>query len=151
MLELRLEHLVEGGELVSRFGWRRHPMGGGGVHHDGIDIKAPHGALVRAAAPGTIVEVARGREFGRFVRIRHAGQFETVYAHLSAVPRGLRMGQAVTADDVIGFVGSTGRSTGPHLHFEVRRSGHAVDPLTGEPRRPATPAKTKKKAPSGDL
>jgi murein DD-endopeptidase MepM/ murein hydrolase activator NlpD len=134
-LELRLDRLVAGGELVSGFGWRRHPMGGGGAHHDGIDIKAPRGAPVRAAAPGTVAEIAWGSNFGRYVRLRHGDQAETVYAHLSRVPKSLKVGQRVGDDDVIGFVGSTGRSTGPHLHFEVRQNGRPIDPLTGTPRR----------------
>ena len=135
-VELCLARMVEGGEFVSTFGWRRHPMGGGGAHHDGIDIKARRGTAVRAAAEGRVVQVGWGRDFGRYVLIRHEGSFETVYAHLGRVPKTLRAGATVTPDDVIGYVGSTGRSTGPHLHFEVRRDGKPIDPITGNPARP---------------
>lgn len=134
-LELRLARMVMRGEFVSGFGWRRHPMGGGGAHHDGIDIKAPRGAPVRAAAAGIVVHIGWGRAFGRYVRVRHGDDLETLYAHLARVPKSLKAGHRVTPEDVIGFVGSTGRSTGPHLHFEVRRDGKPLDPLTGEPRR----------------
>ena len=135
-LELRLADIVEGGVLVSGFGWRReHPMGGGGAPHAGIDIRAPRGAPVRAAARGTVVEIAWGYDFGRFVRIRHSPRLDTVYAHMTRVTRSLRVGDTVTPDDVIGQVGSTGKSTGPHLHFEVRRSGTPIDPLNLRPSR----------------
>ncbi len=141
-VELRLQEVVEGGTLVSGFGWRReHPMGGGGASHAGIDIKAPRGAPVRAAAIGTVVEVAWGPDFGRFVRIRHSSRLETIYAHLTRITRPLKIGDAVTPDDIIGQVGSTGKSTGPHLHFEVRRNGAPIDPLgVKPPSRKAKPA-----------
>lgn len=140
-LELCLERLVEGGELVSGFGWRRHPMGGGGAHHDGIDVKAPRGTPVRAAWAGTVTRIGWGENFGRFVQIRHGDNLQTVYAHLARVPKTLAVGQGVTEHDVIGFVGSSGRSTGPHLHFEVHREGKPVDPTTGEARRPPKKAR----------
>jgi murein DD-endopeptidase MepM/ murein hydrolase activator NlpD len=128
--DLRLANVVEGGQLVSGFGWRNHhPMGGGGASHAGIDIKAPRGTPVRAAAPGTVVEISWGADFGRFVRLRHSDRLETVYAHLTRVIKPLKVGDQVTPDDIIGHVGSTGRSTGPHLHLEVRRNGKPIDPL----------------------
>ncbi len=139
-LDLRLAGMVEGGVLVSGFGWRReHPMGGGGASHAGIDVRASRGAAVRAAAPGTVAEISWGADFGRFVRIRHSDRLETVYAHLTRVTKPLKVGDEVTPDDVIGHVGSTGKSTGPHLHFEVRRAGKPVDPLGVKP----PPRKTK--------
>jgi murein DD-endopeptidase MepM/ murein hydrolase activator NlpD len=141
-LDLRLAAVVEGGQLVSGFGWRdRHPMGGGGASHAGIDIKAPRGTPVRAAAPGTIVEISWGSDFGRFVRLKHGERLETVYAHLTRVTKPLKIGDEVTPEDIIGYVGSTGRSTGPHLHLEVRRNGKPIDPL-GIKRTRATKARS---------
>jgi murein DD-endopeptidase MepM/ murein hydrolase activator NlpD len=142
-LDLRLAGVVEGGELVSRFGMRKHPMGGGGASHAGIDIKAPRNSPVRPAADGVVVERAWGPDFGRFVRIRHGDRMETVYAHLTRFTKPLEIGQVVTVDDVIGYVGSTGRSTGPHVHFEVRRVGKPIDPLNTKPASVKPERKTK--------
>lgn len=127
---MRLNAMVDGGRLVSGFGWRGgNAMGGRGAYHEGIDIAAPRGTPVRAAAAGTIAEVGRDRGYGRYVRIRHSERIETLYAHLSRSSSAAEIGRRVTPDDVIGYVGSSGRSTGPHLHFEVRRAGSPVDPL----------------------
>lgn len=146
-LDLRLAGVVEGGQLVSRFGMRNHPKGGGGVSHAGIDIKAPRGSPVRPAAAGVVVERSWGADFGRYVRIRHSDRMETVYAHLTRFAKPLEIGQAVTMDDIIGYLGSTGRSTGPHVHFEVRRAGKPIDPLLkpvrAKPERRSKPAGTK--------
>lgn len=129
-LDLRLATVVEGGQLASGFGWRsHHPMGGGGASHAGIDIKAPRGTPVRAAGPGTVAEISWGSDFGRFVRLKHGERLETIYAHLTRVAKPLKVGDTVTPDDIIGYVGSTGRSTGPHVHLEVRRGGTPIDPL----------------------
>lgn len=126
---LRLEALVDGGRLVSGVGWRGNRMGGGGAYHEGLDISAPRGAPVRPAAGGTVAELGRDRGYGRFIRIRHGYGLETFYAHLSRFGRDIAVGSQVTTGDVIGYVGSTGRSSGPHLHFEVRRFGRPIDPL----------------------
>jgi murein DD-endopeptidase MepM/ murein hydrolase activator NlpD len=128
-LPLRLEAMVAGGRLASGFGWRGGRLGGRGSYHEGIDIAAPHGTPVRAAAAGTIADVGRDRGYGRYVRIRHSDFIETLYAHLSRFGGAAEVGRRVTPDDVIGYVGSSGRSSGPHLHFEVRRFGRPVDPL----------------------
>jgi murein DD-endopeptidase MepM/ murein hydrolase activator NlpD len=126
---LRLGTVVQEGRLVSGFGWRGSSLGGGGIHHDGIDIAAPRGTPVRAVAAGTIAEIGRDRGYGRFVRIRHAERLETFYAHLAQADRSMVVGRRVTPETVIGYVGSTGRSSGPHLHLEVRRAGKPIDPL----------------------
>lgn len=141
-IDLRLAGVVEDGQLVSGFGWRNHhPMGGGGASHAGIDIRAPRGTPVRAAAPGTVVEIAWGSDFVRFVRLKHTDRLETIYAHLTRVTKPMKVGDNVTPDDIIGYVGSTGRSTGPHLHLEVRRNGHPIDPLGIKKARAAKPRK----------
>lgn len=127
---LRLETLVDGGRLVSGVGWRGNRMGGGGAYHEGLDIAAPRGAPVHPAAGGTVAELGRDRGYGRYVRIRHGYGLETFYAHLSQYGGEMAPGRQVTTRDVIGHVGSTGRSSGPHLHFEVRRFGRPIDPLS---------------------
>lgn len=127
---LHLATVVEGGRFTSGFGTRRKPMGGGHAHHDGIDIAAPMGTPVRAAAGGGIVALGVRGDYGRFIQIRHSHRLETAYAHLSRFAQGLKAGDLVKRDDVIGYVGSTGRSTGTHLHYEIRIDGRPVDPLS---------------------
>ena len=101
---------------------------GYGDGHAGLDFVAETGTPVRAAAAGVVSHVGRDDAYGNFVDIRHAGGMSTRYAHLSAFAPALTSGIGVLTGSVIGQVGSTGRSTGPHLHFEVRISGAAVDP-----------------------
>ena len=116
-----------GGRLSSRFGMRVHPMGGTRFH-GGVDIAAAQGTPVFATSTGTVLSASWGGGYGILVRISHDGSMETRYAHLSAVA--VRAGDAVQAGQVIGYVGSTGRSTGPHLHYETRVAGRPVDPAT---------------------
>jgi murein DD-endopeptidase MepM/ murein hydrolase activator NlpD len=127
-LRLHVASVVDGGRFMSGFGWRNH-AGGGGANHSGIDISAPPGTPIRAAAAGEVVEVGHQGAFGRMVRIRHSAELETLYAHLSSYARDLEIGRRVRQDEVIGYVGSSGRASGPHLHFEVHRNGRAIDPL----------------------
>jgi len=130
-LDLQIAPVVEGGYLSSGFGWRGHSMGGGSVgRHQGIDIVAPKGTPVRAAAAGTIVDVGARGAYGRFILVRHANGIETAYAHLARFAPDLKPGRYVQQGEVIGFVGSTGRSNAPHLHYELRKDGKAVDPLS---------------------
>ena len=128
-VHLHLKPMVADGGLTSGFGWRSHAMGGGGARHRGLDIIAPAGSPVRAGASGTITDMGWRGAYGRFILIRHSRDIETAYAHLSRFAKNLRVGQRVTLDDVIGYVGSSGRSSGPHLHFELRRQGRPIDPL----------------------
>lgn len=130
-MAIHVASLVDGGGgLNAGFGSRGYSMGGNGnPRHDGIDILAPNGAAIRAASDGRIVELGWRGNYGRFILIRHSDQIETAYAHLSRFTDGLAVGQAVRRKDVIGYVGTTGNATGPHLHFEVRRNGRAIDPL----------------------
>jgi murein DD-endopeptidase MepM/ murein hydrolase activator NlpD len=109
------------GVLTSPFGPRW------GRRHGGIDLAAGPGSPVRAAAPGTVSAAGAEGAYGNVVRIQHAGGVETVYAHLSAAE--VAVGATVSAGEQIGREGDTGRSTGPHLHFEVRQGDVAVDPL----------------------
>lgn len=113
-------------EPTSRFGPRTDPITGEHRLHDGVDFPAPEGAPIRAALPGVVSYAGPKGGYGNVVIVDHADGSQTLYAHQSRV--GASVGQTVQAGEVIGFVGSTGRSTGPHLHFELRRDGQAVDP-----------------------
>lgn len=119
---------LDGARISSGFGLRSHPVLGFNRMHQGIDFAAPTGTPVFAAADGTIVSAKREGGYGLMVRIRHAGGVETRYAHLSRFGRSISASRRVRQGDVIGAVGSTGLSTGPHLHYEVVASGRAVDP-----------------------
>lgn len=114
------------GRVTSGFGYRRHPIGGGRRFHNGVDLAAPHGTPVRAASSGTVSRAGYSYSLGRFVKIRHTQGYQTVYGHLARYQ--VRQGQRVDQGQVIGYEGSTGRSTGPHLHFEIRKNGKPVDP-----------------------
>jgi murein DD-endopeptidase MepM/ murein hydrolase activator NlpD len=107
---------------------RVDPLTGSVGYHPGIDFEAPAGAPVHAAGPGTIVMGGDCGGYGNCVVIDHGHSTATVYAHLSRVL--VTVAQPVDDDQVVGLVGSTGRSTGPHLHFEVRLHGAPVDPIS---------------------
>lgn len=111
---------VAGEDIVSPFGLRQLPWEENGRLHEGVDIAADLGAPVTASADGVVVRSGNGGGYGRFVEIAHAEGLTTLYAHMGAVASGLRPGQAVRAGTQVGRVGSSGTSTGPHLHFEVR-------------------------------
>lgn len=115
--------------VSSSYGLRMHPLAKRELFHQGIDYASPLGTPIRAAQAGQITEM-RGRPgYGYVVRMAHSHQFETVYGHMLKFMPGLKKGSVVRRGDIIGFVGSTGRSTGPHLHFEVIANGRQVDPL----------------------
>jgi murein DD-endopeptidase MepM/ murein hydrolase activator NlpD len=119
---------LDGARISSGFGMRSHPVLGYTRLHRGMDFAAPTGTPVYAAANGTVVSARYEGAYGRIVRLRHAGGIETRYAHLSRIARGIAPGRRVRQGDVIGAVGSTGLSTGPHLHYEVVVAGRPVDP-----------------------
>jgi murein DD-endopeptidase MepM/ murein hydrolase activator NlpD len=98
--------------------------------HEGVDLVAPNGTPVVAAADGLVVGAAPNGRYGNWIRIEHGGKLATVYGHLSAFAAGLQAGRIVSRGDVIGYVGSTGRSTGAHLHFELQVDGKPVNPIT---------------------
>jgi murein DD-endopeptidase MepM/ murein hydrolase activator NlpD len=114
------------GTITSPFGWRTNPFGGGPEFHQGLDIAAPMGTTVTAAAGGTVIMAQWYGGYGNYILIDHGGGFSTGYGHLSAMY--VSSGQSVQRGQAIGAVGSTGQSTGPHLHFEVRIAGKPVDP-----------------------
>ena len=98
--------------------------------HNGTDFAAPTGTPIFAAGNGVVERANRFGSFGNYVRIRHANGFETAYAHLNGFARGMQAGTRVTQGQVIAYVGTTGRSTGPHLHYEVHLNGRPVNPMT---------------------
>lgn len=101
---------------------------GDNATHSGIDIAVPTGTPVRVAGAGSVVEAARDREYGLFVLVRHGEGYQTRYAHLSRIL--VAAGKALTAGEVIGLSGNSGRSSAPHLHFEITQSGQSIDPRT---------------------
>jgi murein DD-endopeptidase MepM/ murein hydrolase activator NlpD len=142
------------GRITSRFGLRRDPFGGDssarsggtarrdsrtgrpvGVHrfHNGIDLAAEIGTDVLAARDGTVLEVGQDQVYGKFILVSHSNGYQTLYGHLSSVE--VRLNQWVNSGNIIGKVGNTGWSTGPHLHFEIRKKGKARDPVPLLPQR----------------
>ncbi len=114
------------GSFSDGFGWRKDPFTGIRAFHEGLDIVAPAGTAVRATADGVVTRVGRQGGYGKLVQISHGYGLGTLYGHLSTTLA--QPGQRVRRGEIIGRVGSTGRSTGPHVHYEVHRGGRAVDP-----------------------
>lgn len=126
-LGILFEVPITRGHITSLFGPRRDPFTGRPDFHTGIDIGAPDGTEVHAARDGVVSEEGRDDVLGNFVVLDHPGGYQTVYGHLSVI--GVTINQKVNAGSVLGEVGHTGRATGPHLHFEVKRKGRITDPL----------------------
>jgi len=120
---------IDGARLSSRYGKRRHPVLGYTKMHRGVDFAASSGTPIYAAGNGSVTYAGRKGGYGKYVRIRHNGTYETAYAHMKGYGRGIRTGTRVRQGQVIGYVGTTGRSTGPHLHYEIMMSGRQVNPL----------------------
>lgn len=120
---------IDGARLSSGFGRRKHPILGYARAHKGVDFAASRGTPIKAAGDGVIERADRYGSFGNYVRIRHANGYKTAYAHLNGFARGMRAGRRVSQGDIIGYVGTTGASTGPHLHYEVHLNGSAVNPM----------------------
>src|SRR5688572_5308586 len=117
---------LDSATLTSDFGMRTHPVLGGRRNHKGIDLAQPTGTPVYATADGVVGKAEWFSSYGNYIQIEHGGEMQTRYAHLSGYA--VAAGEQVRKGQLIGFVGSTGRSTGPHLHYEVRVAGEAVDP-----------------------
>ncbi|NEQ43073.1 MAG: M23 family metallopeptidase [Leptolyngbya sp. SIOISBB] len=114
-------------EVTSEFGLRRNPFGGSRFEmHNGIDFRGPTGTPIYATADGIVVKAERSGGYGKHVIIDHGYTYETLYAHLSEIS--LQAGDRVKRGDLVGALGSTGRSSGPHLHYEVHRNGQPVNP-----------------------
>jgi len=125
--QLPLARPLGNAPITSRFGARLDPFFGRPAMHPGIDFLAPTGYPVRATAGGTVVTADNAGGYGNMVEIDHGNGVTTRYGHLSAIL--VKVGQIVSKDALIGRIGSTGRSTGPHLHYEVRLDGKAIDPM----------------------
>ena len=110
----------------SSYGWRQDPFRGVRAFHSGLDFSAAHGEPIIATAGGIVVEAFQGRNYGKFITIKHGDGLETRYAHASKLF--VKKGDLVNKKDIIALVGNTGRSTGPHLHYEIRLKGRPLDP-----------------------
>ncbi len=120
---------LEFSRVTSGFGRRLHPIHKSWRSHNGVDFGAPTGTPVKATSDGVVELVGSQRGYGNIVILRHRGKYSTAYAHLNGFARGLRQGMSVSQGELIGYVGSTGWATGPHLHYEVRVSGVPQDPM----------------------
>lgn len=121
---------IDGARLSSRFGMRRHPVQGYNKMHKGLDFAAPRGTPIYAAGDGVVERASRFSGYGNYVRIRHNSDYSTAYAHMQSYAKGIYAGKRVIQGQTIGFVGSTGQSTGPHLHYEIFHNGKQVNPLS---------------------
>jgi murein DD-endopeptidase MepM/ murein hydrolase activator NlpD len=119
---------VDGARLSSRFGQRLHPILGYTTMHRGVDFAAAEGTPVMAAGSGTIEFAGVNAGYGNYVRIKHTSVYSTAYAHLSAFGKGIRRGASIAQGQTIGYIGTTGLSTGPHLHYEVHFGGTQINP-----------------------
>lgn len=122
--------LQGGGRLSSRFGWRIHPIFHTRKLHTGTDFAAPKGTPIYASGDGIVEKAGWSNGYGNFVLLRHVNGFETGYGHMSRIGDATKVGARVRQGQIIGYVGSTGNSTGSHLHFEIRVNGRYVDPLS---------------------
>jgi murein DD-endopeptidase MepM/ murein hydrolase activator NlpD len=120
---------VADGVMTSPFGWRTHPLLHVSELHTGVDWGAPPGTPIFAAGNGDIEEIGEKGGYGKYIRLRHANGYETAYGHLTAYARGLDVGSHVRQGQIIGFVGSSGLSTGTHVHFEIIVNDRFVDPM----------------------
>jgi murein DD-endopeptidase MepM/ murein hydrolase activator NlpD len=121
---------INGSRLSSGFGMRKHPILGYSRMHQGVDFAAPTGTPIFAAGNGTIERIGKVGGYGNYIRLRHNSTYETAYGHMSRFAKGLHTGSRVKQGDVIGYVGMSGSATGPHLHFEILKSAHQVNPIS---------------------
>jgi len=121
---------LDGARLSSSFGMRKHPISGYNKLHKGVDFAAPIGTPIYAGGNGVIEFVGRNGGYGKYIRIRHNNSYKTAYAHLNNYKKGIYKGLRVNQGEVIGYVGSTGKSTGPHLHYEILLNGKQINPMS---------------------
>jgi len=120
---------LDGARISSNFGMRKHPISGFNKMHKGVDFAAPTGTPIYAGGNGIIEYVGSNGGYGKYIRIRHNNGYKTAYAHLSNYKKGISKGVRVNQGEVIGYVGSTGNSTGPHLHYEIIYQNNHINPL----------------------
>src|SRR5690606_89328 len=124
-----LRNAIKFTRISSRFGMRKHPIHKSWTGHKGVDYAAPSGTPIRATADGTVTFIGKQRGYGNVIILKNFGQYSTLYAHQSRFAKGLKKGDHVQQGQLIGYVGSTGWATGPHLHYEFRINNRPVDPL----------------------
>ncbi len=120
---------LDGARLSSNFGMRKHPISGYNKMHKGVDFAAPTGTPIYAGGNGVIEFAGKNGGYGNYIRIRHNNEYKTAYAHLSRFKKGISKGVRVNQGEVIGYVGNTGNSTGPHLHYEILFQNKQINPL----------------------
>jgi murein DD-endopeptidase MepM/ murein hydrolase activator NlpD len=120
---------IDGARLSSSFGMRKHPILGYSKLHRGVDFAAPKGTPVYAGGNGVIEYAGYNGGYGKYIRIRHNNAYKTAYAHLSGFKKGVSKGKRVNQGDIIGYVGSTGNSTGNHLHYEILFQNKQINPM----------------------
>ena len=120
---------LDGARLSSNFGMRKHPILGYNKMHKGVDFAAPTGTPIYAGGNGVIEFIGNNGGYGKYIRIRHNNEYKTAYGHMSGFKKGLSKGVRVNQGEIIGYVGSTGRSTGPHLHYEIIFQNVQINPL----------------------
>ena len=121
---------ISGARLSSRFGMRKHPILGYSKMHRGVDFAARRGTPIMAAGDGRITFAGRNGSYGKFLEIRHLNGFSTRYGHLHKFAKKIKKGSIVKQGEIIGYVGNSGRSTGPHLHYEVKHKNRIINPMT---------------------
>ena len=121
---------INGARLSSSFGTRKHPVNGFTAMHKGVDFAAPKGTPIIAAGSGVVREAGWKGSYGRYIRIKHNATYDTAYAHMARIATHISPGKRVKQGEVIGYVGSTGRSTGAHLHYEILVNNRQVNPMT---------------------
>lgn len=121
---------IDGAKISSHFGLRQHPILGYSLMHRGVDFSARMGTPIMAAGDGLIERAGRFGAYGHYIRIRHTNEYSTAYAHLSRYANGIRAGKRVKQGEIIGYVGTSGRSTAAHLHYEVLHYGKQINPQT---------------------
>ena len=120
---------LDGARISSNFGMRKHPISGFNKMHKGVDFAAPTGTPIYAGGNGIVEYVGRNGGYGKYIRIRHNNGYKTAYAHMSNYKKGISKGVRVNQGEVIGYVGNTGNSTGPHLHYEIIYQNKHINPL----------------------
>ena len=121
---------INGARLSSNFGYRKHPISGYSKLHKGTDFAAPSGTPIYAAGNGVVERASRYGGYGNYVRIQHANGYETAYAHMLRYGPGVKAGHRIRQGEIVGYVGTTGASTGPHLHYEVLVNGSQVNAMS---------------------
>jgi murein DD-endopeptidase MepM/ murein hydrolase activator NlpD len=121
---------VDGARLSSRFGKRKHPILGYTRMHRGVDFAAARGTPIMAAGDGVVEYAKTNGSYGRYLRIRHNSTYKSAYAHLNSFAKGIGVGSRVKQGQIVAYVGTTGRSTGPHLHYEILRNNAQINPLS---------------------